>query len=507
MPDGCYFKGIHPPLGWSWIQTQGGWWFVTDPTPDSGGVSLRFESAKRHEPALWIQDGTLYAQRDRPGRYPFVWLKTSEGVFVSSDVEFLHRIVPIVGWNAGRVAQTLSLYDDPGSDDCWPGVFRLKPGERASFTEQGLEQQWDYPRDIFIHSEEDAINAIEAALKGVCATIPFHPTLLLSGGLDSTTLAGLLASMGRFPNAGTMISRFESQNEEHVVKSLCDRFNISYQPFSIDDFRPFTTKPWTKFASYGLGLYPDMAYQIPFLEHLKGHGATHFVSGFGADQFFSLSPFRVFEEGLQHRDLQTCQTVLDQVTRRTVVGAALSRLRFWRRLRTKPSWNQLEFWLFDSIHTTPIPTLEGWWYERSMRSIRLQEKQLNSTIFTPYCSSELVDVVEGIEPFIRMAYSNKYLLRLIAQRYLPKKMAWAPKGGFFSEFWEEQLRNISAAALAKRLNPLSPYLKFEPLLPDLIEHQLSNMASKDSTCYAVTTAICMADVLDSFRDFNETTDA
>lgn len=498
MSDRCYFKGEEPPTGWDWT-TMAGWWFTCDATPDAGGVPLSFTTPERHEPAFWIEGDLLFAQRDRPGRYPFAWLENDKGVFVSSDVEFLERIVPVKGWNTSRITQTLSLYDDPGLEDCRPGVFRIKPGERVSFNAKGLLKRWAYPRRVSIFSEVDAVDAVEVALTCACAAIPTYPTVLISGGLDSTTLAALLVVVGKAPTAATMISRFESQNEEHVVRRVCEHLNIAYQTFSIDDFKPFEPPGlWTNFTGYGFGLYPDMVYQIPFLEFLKGQGATHFVSGFGADQFFSVSPYQLLQEGIESWDLETCQMALDQFTKRTFLGHMISRLRIWRRIRTSPSWNQPEFWLSKPISATPLRTLDGWWYERAVRAIRLQEKYLKSPIFTPYCSAALIDVVEAISPHIRMAYSNKYLLRLVAQKYLPKNIAWAPKSGFFSDFWAEQLREVPTNALLDRLEPLRPYFVSYPFTANLLEHELSNMVSNDSTCYALTNAVCVADILASY---------
>lgn len=498
MTDRCYFKGPKAPEGWNWTKAQGGWQFTCDQTPDAGGIPLSITTPLRHEPAFWIEGETLFAQRDRPGRYPFAWLKNKLGVFVSSDVEFLQRIAPVSGWNIRQVAQTLSLYDDPGVEDCRPGVFRLRPGERGTFTHAGLEQCFPYPRYIVWKSEESSVEAIEGALKHVCDQVPKHPTILLSGGVDSTTLAALLVATGAQPGAATLTSRFESQNEETVVRSLCKELKIPLHTFSIDDVHPFDTPaPWTHHTGYGFGLYPDMVYLFPFLRFLIDQGATHFVSGFGADQLFSVSPHRIFEEGIQNRDLDTCQSALDLLSARDVAGAGLARLRPWRRLRTKPSWSQLEFWLSQPIHTTPVPTLNGWWYERSMRGVRLQEKSLNTPIFTPYCSAELMDVVESIDPKVRMAFSNKYLLRLVALNYLPKTIAIAPKTGLFTEYWEHELRRLPLSSLSKRLDSLTPLLGRAPISPKLLKEELSNVASQDSTCYNVINAICVADVLNT----------
>jgi asparagine synthetase B (glutamine-hydrolysing) len=502
MSDRCYFKGELPPADWEWTETEAGWFYTCDPTPPAGGAAVVFAAPERHEPAIWFEGSALRAQRDRPGRYPFAWLKCKQGVFVSTDVEFLHRIQRSQRWNTRHIAQALSLYDSPDTEDAYLGTYRLRPGERATFTEAGLKNVQRYPNEVSIFSVEDAVAAIETALQNVCEAIPHNPTVMLSGGLDSTTLAALITKAHKAPAAVTMVSRFESQNEEHVVKALCQQLQIPYQTFAIDGFRPFAPPgPWLQFTGYGMGLYPDMVYVIPLLQHLKTQGVKNVVSGFGADQFFSLSPYRVFEEGLAAKDLHTCQTALDSVSKRIVVGNITSRSRLWRRWRSQASWNHLEFWLTKPIHTAAVPTLLGWWYERSMRGLRLLEKHTNLQIFTPYCESEFLNWVEAIDPRIRLIHANdKHLLRRIAERLLPSEIAWAPKKGFFSEFWEDQIRQIPPEALAKRLEPLRPYLAPDALFSNLLARELSNVASEDSACYSLTNAVCVADVLDSFRD-------
>lgn len=506
MTDRCYFKGTHPPLGFDWIQAEHGWFYTCDPTPAAGGTPVVYAAPQRHEPAIWFEGSTLCVQRDRPGRYPFAWGKSEKGVFVSTDVELLHRIHCSHRWNTRHVAQALSLYDSPDPEDAYVGTYRLRPGERATFTEAGLQNVQSYPKKVSIFSVKEAITAIEAALQNICEAIPHNPTIMLSGGLDSTTLAALITKAHKEPTAVTLVSRFESQNEEHVVKALCQQLQIPYQTFAIDGFRPFDSPgPWTQFTGYGIGLYPDLVYVIPLLRHLKAQTVNHVVSGFGADQFFALSPYRVFEEGLQDQDLHTCQSALDFVSKRTVVGATLSRSRLWRRLRTQPSWQQREIWLTEPIHTIPVPTLKGWLYERSMRGLRLMEKYHNMTMVTPYCSRELLEVVEAIAPQIRLANAvNKRLLRRVAERHLPEDIAWAPKSGFFTEFWEQKVGQLSPEALARRLQPLLHFISSKALSHDLLTHELSKVASANSTCYPIINAVCIADVLDCLRDPDET---
>ena len=58
---------------------------------------------------------------------------------------------------------------------------------------------------------------------------------------------------------------------------------------------------------------------------------------------------------------------------------------------------------------------------------------MNSSVETryPFLDEDLTDYVQGLDPSWKLRrFQDKYLLRKVAERSLPKKIAWRPKAMF-----------------------------------------------------------------------------
>jgi asparagine synthase (glutamine-hydrolysing) len=69
----------------------------------------------------------------------------------------------------------------------------------------------------------------------------------------------------------------------------------------------------------------------------------------------------------------------------------------------------------------------------------------------PFLNTSVVEHAQGIPADFKIRrFKGKYLLRLVAQRYLPKDLVWRKKHGFIVP-WERWVRDPGNAALTRLL--------------------------------------------------------
>lgn len=176
--------------------------------------------------AIWERDTKrTFIARDRLGIKPFYFSKHSNAMSFASSLPALIK--------AGNVDTSidpiaLNYYMSfhavvPAPHTIFNGVKKLPPATRGFISPSGemrLETYWelDYSRteDDLKQSEEDWIDAVEDALKlavkrRLVADVPVG--VLLSGGLDSSLVVGLLSELGQ-TGINTFSVGFEDVGEE-----------------------------------------------------------------------------------------------------------------------------------------------------------------------------------------------------------------------------------------------------------------------------------------------------
>lgn len=148
----------------------------------------------------------LFGARDQLGIKPFYYCQNANGMFFASEAKAL--------FESGRVAKTadaagLDLYLTyrfvPGENTAFSGVKRLLPGHY--FVQQGTKplsiyRYWDIPDDAAPMAEDEAIERFEELLGDsvsgqLVSDVPLG--MFLSGGIDSTAIAGAMARLGHSP--------------------------------------------------------------------------------------------------------------------------------------------------------------------------------------------------------------------------------------------------------------------------------------------------------------------
>lgn len=143
----------------------------------------------------------LILARDRLGMKPLYIGQTADGVAFASEIKGLLPLFPHrPAINPRALAQFLQNQNSTGGETIFEGIERVLPGEALIVEKGRIARRWRYwsalevePMEI---GQEEALRRFDPLMETVMrqhmrSDVPFG--LFLSGGVDSTTLLGLLS--------------------------------------------------------------------------------------------------------------------------------------------------------------------------------------------------------------------------------------------------------------------------------------------------------------------------
>jgi asparagine synthase (glutamine-hydrolysing) len=157
--------------------------------------------------AIWdAKRQRLLLARDRMGIKPLYWtVKNGRLIFGSEIKSILESGIVRAETNERAIPELLSTRYLSGAETLFKGIYRLQPGHLLTF-ESGVatpRQWWDVPvgksrPDIERLSDEEAVSQFRTKLEDAVRTrlmadVPLG--MFLSGGLDSSAIAALMAGM------------------------------------------------------------------------------------------------------------------------------------------------------------------------------------------------------------------------------------------------------------------------------------------------------------------------
>jgi len=148
----------------------------------------------------------LLLARDRLGVKPLYWARAGNRLLFGSEIKAIlaSRLVRAEA-NESSLPELLGTRYLSGAETLFKGIYRLLPGHTLVFDERGvtIKQYWDVPTgrpnpEVAALSQEQAVSRFrelleEAVRIRLMADVPLG--MFLSGGLDSSAIAALMAGM------------------------------------------------------------------------------------------------------------------------------------------------------------------------------------------------------------------------------------------------------------------------------------------------------------------------
>ena len=247
--------------------------------------------------ALWDEDrDRLVLARDRLGIKPLYYAVDRQRLVFASET----KAILAAGFDGGGVdrdalAAYMNYASIPGRQTCFRGISRLLPGELAVFDRSGLTRRTYWDVSFERKSEKSAAeleDEVEALLRDsvrlqMVSDVPLG--VFLSGGVDSSLVAALMAEDSRQPVRAFAIGYGREGgflDETAYARKVADRYAMAFEPVTVDAgalLDDIDTVAWHLDEPCG----DPAAFLTLALSRFTRRKVTVALSGLGADEIFA----------------------------------------------------------------------------------------------------------------------------------------------------------------------------------------------------------------------------
>jgi asparagine synthase (glutamine-hydrolysing) len=432
--------------------------------------------------------------RDRFGICPLFYSRQGDWLLFGSEIKALLASGMIEPRTDLRgIDQAFNFFAVPGPATCFAGITALQPGQylridlreaatrsgarasverkyywRIDFPDEGQEDRTTDPKKLVDEFEHVMLEAVRRRLRADVPVVSY-----LSGGIDSSIVVAMAAKI-----RGQTIPTFTIQIMDPKLDETSDAAVVS-------KFIGSTPVVVQVGANEVLDSYPELirAAEAPVIDTsctallrlarsvhqhgykvaLTGEGSDEWLAGYawfkvhrllsmmdwmpGIKPSYWMRRFALWGMGAPKGSAAaldlTYDTVRSYTSYQDIYGLmGTSRLRFYSpetldRLREYSPYLELDP-NFDRIERWHPINRAFFWAGRihlpgQLLSLKGDRVAMNSSIETryPFLDEDVYNFLARIHPSLKLRrLQDKYILRLLGERYLPKEVAWRPKGMF-----------------------------------------------------------------------------
>ncbi|MFI6684092.1 asparagine synthase (glutamine-hydrolyzing) [Streptomyces sp. NPDC050485] len=436
--------------------------------------------------ALWdARDHKLVMMRDRVGIKPLYYYRTPDGVLFGSEQKAIlanrlaRRVVDTDG-----LREALSYAFTPGHA-IWAGIQQVEPGTIVTVDDAGVRERtyWRLRTRPHTADVDTSVGHVRELLDDIVrrqlvADVP--RCLLLSGGLDSSTLTALAAAHLAGERVPTFAVDFTGQAENFTPDDLRDtpdtpfihevaehvgaeHSDIVLDPKALADPDVRKAALVARDAPLGVG---DMDFSLYLLFKAIREKSTVALSGEAADELFG---------GYRHMHVPAIQRARAFPWIAVSVGpfdkdatglhpGLVSRLKLeeYRLERYDSAVAEVERLESEDDFEYRMRVMVHLHLTRFMRYMLDRKDRMSMAVGlevrVPFCDHRLVEYVYNA-PWALKTYDGreKSLLRGAAKEMLPSSVAWRPKSPYPSTqdpYYSRELQQQASALLTRRHHEL-----------------------------------------------------
>jgi asparagine synthase (glutamine-hydrolysing) len=190
---------------------------------------------------IWDENNKrLFAVKDRVGIKPLCYAAIPGGIALASDVSAILPLLPQKPEiNPEAVAYAMSIRYIPSPVAIWKGVKKFEPGHWLTWSEKEglkLSRYWAPPEHIDYsgnYSAEKWNELFSTVLEDhLLSDVPVG--LFLSGGIDSSSIATGMCSIGYKPKAFTVSFKEYEYDEASVAKATAKALGLDHEILEIE---------------------------------------------------------------------------------------------------------------------------------------------------------------------------------------------------------------------------------------------------------------------------------
>lgn len=463
--------------------------------------------------AIWDEvEGTLFAARDRLGIKPFYYAVQGKQLIFASEIKAILSTGRIQAEPDLNALHTPAMYQ-AGPFTGFKGILKLPPGNSLNFGKDGLaiKPYWTIAASEDPAKESEAIEKLdqllEAAVSGqMLSDVPIG--LLLSGGLDSSLILALMAKhAGGRINTFTIKYRdcdqkFEQMPDDSVyARAMAKRFNCNHHEIEV---QPDVVSLLPKMMWHLDEPLADPAAINTYLiaKAARERGIFVLLNGMGGDEIFGgyrkylaclfASRYQRFVPRIAHEWIKRAVEMLPAATSRRGLRTVRWAKRFLNfaalpedfRYLTSSAISSFDLSrLFEGVQPIGIPYQKVHFVSSQLETLRrsdlayltrmcLSDTQVymadHNLTYSDKCTMavgvegrppltdhKIVEYMFTLPPSFRIrGGTQKYLLKKVAERYLPKNIVHRPKAPFGSPL-RSWIRGPLSEMIADYLSPSS----------------------------------------------------
>jgi asparagine synthase (glutamine-hydrolysing) len=455
--------------------------------------------------AVWDRKRDLVIlARDRFGICPLYFTLRNDWLLFGSEIKALlaSGMVPAKADLRG-IDQAFNFFSAPGPATCFEGVTLLQPGQylridrlaatrgggrasiekkyywRIDFPDWGQEEDAD-PKTLVDELERVMLGAVERRLRADVPVVSY-----LSGGIDSSLVVAMAAKIRGAPIPTFTIQIMDPKLDETTQAAVVSR-HIGSTPIveQVGDAEVLETYPELVRAAEApvvdtsctaLMLLAGSVHRHGYKVALTGEGSDEWLAGYpwfkvhrllgmldwmpGVKPSYWMRRFALWAMGAPKGSAGAMDRIYDTVRSYTpfqdiygIMGT--SRLRFYAPetleklrgyspyLELDPDFERMERWhpINRAFYWAGRIHLAG-----HLLSLKGDRVSMHSSVEMryPFLDEEVFAFLARIHPRWKLRrLRDKYILRLLGERYLPKEVAWRPKGLFrapLDSFFDHQV--------------------------------------------------------------------
>ena len=415
-----------------------------------------------------IKNETHFIARDRYGKKPlYYYHKDGKFIFSSMITPIIKLIEYTPKLNKIALSQYLQYFVPLAPNTFYQNINKLEASTYMIYKNNTLFTKKYYKikintsikkKDIAVKNIEDIlINSID---KRIHSDVKIGT--LLSGGLDSSLISSIYAKLSSKP-IDTFSIGYES-HKKHCelkysdlmakdIKSNHTRIVLNKSDYlnSIDDVNNALEEPHGDPASIPLYHLTKLINKANIKSVLSGEGADELFLGY--DSYAKNLDFYNFKKTLDSnqinflkhnilsslpsntKELDYFKRILNNTPIYSSFGKIFSQIEKEKLFKTTP------LFIFEKEKANPIDWMSYidtkiWLGEVLLSKVDKISMSNSIEVRNPFLDTNMVNLAFSIESKLKLGDTNKYLLKEIAKKYLPKEIIYRKKKGFNSPYNE-----------------------------------------------------------------------
>lgn len=407
-----------------------------------------------------------FCARDRFGNIPlYYYIKSNTFIFASSIKELLNNLNFTPAMNKVALSKYMQYFATFGEDTFYQDIFKLEEASYLIFTsskELIKKRYYKIKTYKFRENEKEVLDKLEDLLiESIEKRISTNPACLLSGGIDSSLISALYSKISNKKIDVFSVGYDEYKNycELDFAKLVAKKLNANHhililnQKEYIDNFLStldIFDEPHSDSAALPLNLLLKQVNKEKIKTLLSGEGSDELFLGY--DNYAKFLKYYKFENSLNEEQRSFLDEIISALQNNTKESEYLRRLvkkeniyncfgEIFTDIQKRKLFHKVPSFKSEVAKENPVDwmsyiDIKLWLGNAVLMKVYKLSSANSLQINTPFLDYSLVDYVFSIKTHLRVGNINKYLIKKIASKYLPKEIINRTKKGFNSPYNE-----------------------------------------------------------------------